>query len=337
MLFKPLVFDKLNEADIREEIISPLLHYLNYRAGTQYNIIREQSLRYPRISIGNKNTNRDPLLRGVADYICEVNGQVRWVIEAKSPNTDITLDEIEQAYTYANHPEVRAVYFCITNGKHLVIYQTNLGPNANCLISIKYENFNDSLQIIKNLVGPEALLRDHPPQTVDIREPIGPGLRSIVRITNGHIIYNRNSLNNQILNELTTAIVGGAVERDEEGYLVAFLKTTVPFQSLQRLNQKFGMDQFEVKSRDKIISVDKNNPTIFQANRRVILPAGERMLNLQNWQEIELPCNITCYIETTASGILEGSKFVGEFTAKMQYLETGVNLSMSGEFEVYVV
>lgn len=337
MLFKSLVFDKLNEADVREEIISPLLHYLNYQAGTQYNIIREQSLRYPRIFIGNKNTNRDPLLRGIADYICEVNGQVRWVIEAKSPNTDIALDQVEQAYTYANHPEVRAVYFCITNGRQLIIYQTNLGPNANCLISIKYENLNNSLQIIKNLVGPEALIRDHPPQAVDVREPIGPGLRSIVRITNGHIIYKRNSLNIPMLNELTTGIIDGAVERDEQGCLVAFLKTIVPFQSLQRLNQKFGIDQFEVKSKDKIISADKNNPTIFKANHKIILPAGERMLNLQTWQEIELPFNITCHIETIASGSLDGYKFVGEFTAKMQYLETGINLTMDGDFEVHVV
>lgn len=336
MLFKPIMFDQLNEADVREEIIAPLLNYLDYQAGTLNNIIREQSLRYPRAFIGNKNTNRDPLLRGVADYICEANNSVRWVIEAKSPNVDITLEEIEQAYTYANHPEVRAVYFCITNGREIRIYQTNSGPNVEPLFSIPYENLNGSLQTIKNLVSPEALLRDHPRQVVDVGEPIGPGLRSIVRITNGHIIYKTNSLNISILNELTTGIIDGAVERNEQGNLVAFLKTLTPFQSLQRLNQKLGIDQFEVVSNDKTISIDKNNPTVFQAQHRIVLPAGERVLNLLTWKEIELSMNITCDIETIASGIMQGYKFIGQFTAKMYYKEMGVNLVMNGDFEVHV-
>ncbi len=337
MLFKPVVFDHLNEADVREEIIAPLLRRLDYSSGTQNNIIREQSLRYPRAFIGKKNTNKDPILRGVADYICEVNNSVRWVIEAKSPNVDITLEEIEQTYTYASHPEVRAVYFCITNGKELKIFQTNFGPNADPLISIQYEKLDDSLQTINNLVGPRALLRDHPRQEVDVREPIGPGLRSMVRITNGHIIYKTNSLNIPILNGLTIGITNGAVERDEQGHLVAFLKTLSPYQSLQLLNEKLGIAQFEVVSTDKIVSIDENNPTIFRAQHKIILPAGERVLNMLTWEEVELPMNVTCNVETIASGTLQGYIFTGQFTGKSYYVETGINLLMSGEFEVHII
>ena len=54
MEFKPYNFDCLIETDIREEIISPLLRLLNYRSGTENNIIREQSLNYPHMFLGRK-------------------------------------------------------------------------------------------------------------------------------------------------------------------------------------------------------------------------------------------------------------------------------------------
>ncbi|MGA2403556.1 MAG: hypothetical protein ABSG91_17920 [Syntrophobacteraceae bacterium] len=47
MLFEPLVIDDLNEQDVREEIIAPLLRHLGYRSTTKYNLLREQLLRYP--------------------------------------------------------------------------------------------------------------------------------------------------------------------------------------------------------------------------------------------------------------------------------------------------
>ena len=70
-------FNSLNETDIREEIIAPLLRYLGYRSGTSNNIIREQPLSYPKEFLGKKKKN-DPILRGRADYICDVKGQVKW-------------------------------------------------------------------------------------------------------------------------------------------------------------------------------------------------------------------------------------------------------------------
>src|SRR5215475_14693399 len=150
MNFPTFDFAQLGEPDVREEIIAPLLNHLGYRAGTDWNIIREQSLRYPRVYIGTKKTAKDPLLRGEADYICDVEKKVRWVVEAKSPNVELGPDQIEQAYSYANHPEIRAVYFCVTNGQKFEVYQTNYGPEATPLLSLKYEELNQSIQIIEN-------------------------------------------------------------------------------------------------------------------------------------------------------------------------------------------
>jgi hypothetical protein len=59
MDFPHFDFNSLNETDIREEIIAPLLRYLGYRSGTANNIIREQHLTYPKSSLGRKDKN-DP-------------------------------------------------------------------------------------------------------------------------------------------------------------------------------------------------------------------------------------------------------------------------------------
>ena len=80
MNFPPLPFDRMNEADVREEILAPFIRELGYRMGTEHDVIREQSLRYPKIFLGRKNPNRDLELRGRADYILESSGRVRWVL-----------------------------------------------------------------------------------------------------------------------------------------------------------------------------------------------------------------------------------------------------------------
>lgn len=114
-------FERFNETDVREEIITPLLHRLGFKSGTENDIIREQSLRYPREFLGRKNPKKDPVLRGKADYILEAKGRVRWVIDAKAPDVLIDDDAIEQAWSYANHAEVRAVYFAVCNGRTLTV------------------------------------------------------------------------------------------------------------------------------------------------------------------------------------------------------------------------
>lgn len=220
MEFKPYDFDCLNETDIREEIVSPLLRLLNYRSGTENNIIREQSLNYPRVSFGRKKRT-DPLLRGRADYICEVRNKVRWIIEAKAPDASLDTDAIEQAWCYANHPEIRAVYFCLTNGRKFAVFQTNYGPEAPPIFECQYEKLENSLGTLRNLLGTEAILRDHPTQRIEVGEPIGPGLRSIVRITNGSITYESNTLSIQPFIGLTMSIIEGSVERNTNGKLLS--------------------------------------------------------------------------------------------------------------------
>lgn len=53
----------------------------------------------------------------------QVNEKPAWLFEAKSPTEEITdTKHIEQAYSYAIHPEIRVNYFALCNGHHFSLY-----------------------------------------------------------------------------------------------------------------------------------------------------------------------------------------------------------------------
>lgn len=335
-MIPPLSFERLNETDIREEVIAPLLRRLGYSSGTTNDVIREQSLRYPNLSLGRKDPKKDPELRGKADYILEVSKRLRWVVEAKAPQVEIGINEIEQAWSYANHPEVRAIYFVLCNGRTLSVYRTAHGPQAEAVLSLTYERFDQDFQLLENLLGPAAMTRDFPHVELDVGVPIAPGLRSLARITNGVIRYEKNSLNLTVLSELQTGIRDGAVERDESGRLIAYLKTAGPSRSLQELNERLGLSTFEMKSDDAQLSGDPARPTAFIYQNRVTLPAGERILDLSTWKEVQLPVNVSCDVHAEARGIYRDRTFSGTFATRMEYQGSGAVITMSGTFEVYL-
>jgi hypothetical protein len=336
-LFAPLPFDRLNETDIREEVIAPLLRQLGYRAGSENNVIREQSLRYPKISLGLKKPKKDPELRGKADYILEVNGRLRWMIEAKAPEVAIDIDAVEQAYTYANHPEIRAIYFALCNGRTLSVFRTNEGPNAAAILSLPYEQFDRKFQTLINLLSPEALALNFANAEIDGGRPLAPGLRSVARITNGIIRYEHNGLDLPLLNQFQVWIKHGAVEREETtGKLIAFLKTEVGTRSLQELNERLGVADFEMLSEETELSTDSAHPTVFWYRGTVTLPAGEEIFNLATWQHMKLLQNVTSDIISKGQGVYRDRSFSGAFESVTRYREFGQSLTLAGSFNIHL-
>ncbi len=336
MDFPEYNFAAMNETDVREEIIAPLLRYIGYRSGTSNDIIREQPLKYPYKFLGRKK-NGDPELRGIADYICEAENKTRWVIEAKKPSEDISNpDVIEQTWSYANHAEIRAIYFCICNGLELKIFQTNKGPNAPVTFECTYGQMPEKLATIKNILSPAALLRDYAAYKLDCGEPLAPQLRSFAKLTNGKIEYRSNSLNLEPFNQLIMSITTGSVERTEAGKIEAYIETTVPFRKLQDLNEKLGLDKFSLTTEDQVISTDSNKPTTFNGFNRIVLPKGSKSLDILTWQEIEFQRDITVTTKTTAVGFLQNGLLKGTFTGELFYEEIQMGLSLSGEFTAYV-
>ena len=337
MIFDPIDFEQLNESDVREEIIAPLLRRLGYRSGTANNVIREQSLslRYPKAILGRKKPATDPMLRGKADYICEVEGPIRWVIEAKPPSSDLGLDEIEQAFTYANHPEVRAALFCLCNGRELKVFQTNLGPDSVPVLTIRYSELEQRFNDIEALLSPSNFRSNFPTYIVDPGTPLGPGLRSGARVTGGKIQYTQNSANLLMLKDYILTITGGAIERNETGQMVAVIKTISAFESIQKLNEKVGLVDIEATSDDSEVSTDVNKPTRFVSNRSAVFPQGEKVLDISTWREVVLPMNIHIRTETVAEGVLKGRVFEGSFGVKLN-IAGQRPFSAEGVFEIYL-
>ena len=133
---------------------------------------------------------------------------------------------------------------------------------------------------------------------------------------------------------MTTSIASGAIERDEEGRIVAVIQTRSPYQSLQELNDRIGLKDLELSSPDEYISRDKEVPTQFVGQYTLRIPAGENILDLQTWQKIKMPINTTCVTTTTAVGYLENNVFSGTFNANFDYKEINLTVRLSGKFSV---
>lgn len=338
MNFESYDFSTMNEADVREEIIAPLLRQIGYRTGTTANIVREHSLQYPKIFLGRKNIKRDPILRGRADYICEVDDSVRWVIEAKAPQSDISSDDIEQAYTYANHPEIRAVYFCLVNGLKLKIYQTNQGPNSPPLLDIKYEELAGSLRKFSNLVAPDAIRRDFPCVETDAGLPLGKGLRSTAIVTSGIVSFNsgKSDTSYQILNEMTL-MLSGSIKRDENQRIVADLRSTSPFRSMNEIEASSSLDRFTMITENAELSSDPSEPSVLTEVTSGTWPAGEILFDPYRWKPVRLPQSVTYRTETKAEGTLTGKVFYGNFYVKYQFINVHQVIDAKGQFEIHLL
>jgi len=163
--------------------------------------------------------------------------------------------------------------------------------------------------------------------------PIGPGLGSTVEITHGSITYQSDF---KPLSELKTSVIGGYVKRNDTGKLEAYIQTDVSVLSLQRLNEKLGLNSMRLLSKSEFISEEPDNPIIFTSTTNHILPQGESVLNLLTWEEIRLPIDIHVQTQTTASGHLKSKVFQGKFEAIFTYDEIGPPAKLNGDFQIHL-
>ena len=124
-LFDDFDFTLLNDADfkedsVREELILPILKALGYKAHGKNQILRSKTLSHPIVKIGSKSRN----ITNFPDYSIKVHGEYKWILDAKSPTEKISYGEnVEQAYFYAIHPEVRVNFYALCNGKEFVLFE----------------------------------------------------------------------------------------------------------------------------------------------------------------------------------------------------------------------
>lgn len=129
-LFNPLRdfnYNALNDSEfgedsVREELIYPIIKSLGYSSYGDNKIIRSRKLLHPFVSIGSQQKR----ISIIPDYVMEVEGRPCWIMEAKAPNKDILSPKyVEQAYSYAMHSEIKALYYALCNGKEFVLYHVS--------------------------------------------------------------------------------------------------------------------------------------------------------------------------------------------------------------------
>jgi hypothetical protein len=135
------------EDSVREEIITPILHDLGYSATGQNRIVRSKSLTHPFVYIGTIQRK----INIIPDYVLYVNNEPAIVLDAKAPNENINSGaNVEQAFSYAIHKEIRAWLYGLCNGRKLTIFSiSDYEPIADIdLVNIK-DNWNEIERFLK--------------------------------------------------------------------------------------------------------------------------------------------------------------------------------------------
>ncbi len=209
-------------------------------------------------------------------------------------------------------------------------FDENLHDKADELLEIIPKAIDEIEKAIKVRIG----LLPEPKNDVDV--PIDIEIGSIVQITKGAITFQSNTSNIKPFIGLKMSITEGYLKRNDFGKLEVYIKTCVPFELLQCLNEKLGLDSMHLFSESEIVSEDSDNPIVFTSSTEHILPKGEMVLDFSTWQEVPLPMNYHVQTQTTASGHLKGKVFQGKFEAILTYHEVDLQVGLNGDFQVHL-
>jgi hypothetical protein len=325
-----LTLESANETDVRAEVAEPLLAALGYRRGTSNDISRELSLTYARQSLGRKKPT-DPPLRGRADYVLSVLGAARWVLETKAPHEPIDADAIEQAITYARHPEVSAAYAAILNGIRFTVHHTSQASAEKPLIDLSISDAGSLATQLAGLLSPAAIRRDCTPPIVDLARPLAAGLRSRVPIRGGLIRHEQTTWSANIplptgevqrldemcrrLSGLRIAITGGTVYRDSGSRIRAKLQWSTPHDEMLRFALDKRLMDVEYVALSDEISIDPAAPSVFDVIGNVNVTQGETLFNIATWETTTAGISMRMRYTGRAVGFFEENMFRGVFSA----------------------
>lgn len=310
----------MNETDVREHIVRPFLEKLGYRYGTEASIKTEQTFRYGKAFLGRKNPSKDPDLVGRADYILDVASYGRWVVEVKASTVTIDQDAVEQAHTYAAHPEVNALFFLLTNGNEFRLYKTS--SLSAPLMAWAYEDLPSMFMAILNLVGPDAIKRRAKLFEPDQGKPLAPGIASNVRVVGGFVEYTDHASDHPLVsaedvNGLRLPITGGFVGRSDDGRIHALVKVAEAAPLMKELRAFLtSAEGYDFYCSEEYISTDIENPTIFQNFYSSHVPAGT-VITIPGLGKVAMPFGFQASATTEAIGFISDDKFCG--TMELNY------------------
>lgn len=323
----------MNEADVRAEVLEPLLQRLGYSMTGQAIIKREHPLSYPFLFLGRKKPGKDLVLRGKADYTMEVVGHARWTLEAKPPSDPLNEDVVQQAWSYAIHPEVQSSYFAISNGRLFELYTTASAWGTAPLLRLTHEELDSRFAEVQAFLGPDAIARYHPNHLESAGKPLAAGLRAFARVASGTISYHRSSVPLPMLSQMQVSIVDGTLRRDSSGRIHAQLQTRAPFREMQAQIDELGLSAQCYDTADEYLSVSPDKPTAFLYSADELFPLA---FDPTSFKPVRLQTPMRVQIRAQAVGHLVNGVFSGRFTNEMNFHAQGrlVQATSEGTFEL---
>jgi hypothetical protein len=316
-------FDSMTEADVREIIVRPFLSRLGYTHGSPTATVRtEVPLRYGHAFLGRKKPSKDPVLAGRADYICDAISYGRWVVEVKSPAQPLKQDDVEQAHTYAAHPEISASHFLMTNGREFRLYATSKLDVP--LITWTYEEIDERILSVFNVIGYDIFKQRAKLEKPGDGKPLGKGLGSSVKIISGELQYGEHFSDHPLfqgskLKGLILSITAGRIQRAEDGRLSADIEIRSPIQTLHELNKLAGFTSYNFYSADEYISTDIESPTIFQNVKEGEVAIGTLATLFPGAPPSPLPFGFQVSVFTEVIGYFDGDVFKGTVSIEYDY------------------
>lgn len=153
--FDPSLLDdpQFKEDSVREVIIVPMLTRLGYSPSGDARVIRSKALDHPFIYAG---TRKQPVTM-VPDYTLFYRDKPVLILDAKRPTESIlSIASVQQAYSYAAHPEIKCQHFALCNGKALAVFDVD---HNKPLLSVPFEEFAAKWTEIENYLAPRFLLK----------------------------------------------------------------------------------------------------------------------------------------------------------------------------------
>lgn len=143
--------DEFKEDSVREVIILPILNRLGYAPSGSHRVVRSKSLVHPFIYAGTRQVP----VRMIPDYTLLLDEVPSLILDAKRPSEDIlSRSNVQQAYSYAIHPEIKSQYFGLCNGKSLAVFSVDSNKP---ILHLDFADFESKWEDIEKHLSPKHL------------------------------------------------------------------------------------------------------------------------------------------------------------------------------------
>ena len=133
-----------SEADVREEIVSPLLRVLGYDKQSYFSVDREKPI---------KLLGRNKFL----DYSLTLWSENFWLIETKKPKgKGFSYSDLRQAVEYAVHPEINASLVMLCNGRLIEVYDREISL-TDAIVRIEVKALTQEIDKLRAILSPWQL------------------------------------------------------------------------------------------------------------------------------------------------------------------------------------